>query len=94
MSGLADSASEHSLESLGWTEADEKAWGSEPREDRIPARVTGLHRDHIVDLVSAEGGMLGKPAGRMLQGPTDATAMPAVGDWVAAGRDAEGTGPG
>jgi ribosome biogenesis GTPase len=31
--------------------------------------------------------MLGKPAGRMLQGPTDATAMPAVGDWVAAGRD-------
>lgn len=87
MSGLADSASEHSLESLGWTEADERAWGSEPREDRIPARVTGLHRDHIVDLVSAEGGMLGKPAGRMLQGPTDATAMPAVGDWVAAGRD-------
>jgi ribosome biogenesis GTPase len=37
--------------------------------------------------MSAEGGLLGRPAGRLLQGRTDATAMPAVGDWVAAGRD-------
>lgn len=87
MSGLAGSISEHSLESLGWTEAEEAVWKSGPRTGQIPARVTGLHRDHIVDLVGAEGGMLGKPAGRLLQGPTDATAMPAVGDWVAAGRD-------
>ncbi len=87
MSGFTGSAPEYTLQSLGWTEAEQQAWGTKPRGEQIPARVTGLHRDHIVDLMSAEGGLLAKPAGRMLQGPTDATSMPAVGDWVAAGRD-------
>lgn len=87
MKGLSGNGSGHSLESLGWTEAEEVAWSSESRQDQIPARVTGLHRDHIVDLVSVEGEMLGKPAGRLLKGPSDAAAMPAVGDWVAARRD-------
>lgn len=49
----------------------------------------GLHRNHIVDLMTLEGPLLGKPAGRLLQGPIEAAAMPAVGDWVAA--DREGT---
>lgn len=87
MSGLSGGASQYTLQSLGWTEAEQQAWAARPREDQIPARVTGLHRDHIVDLMSAEGGLLAKPAGRMLQGPSDAVSMPAVGDWVAAGRD-------
>ncbi|HTU15310.1 MAG TPA: ribosome small subunit-dependent GTPase A [Solirubrobacterales bacterium] len=49
----------------------------------------GLHRNHIVDLMTLDGPLLGKPAGRLLQGPVEAAAMPAVGDWVAA--DPEGT---
>lgn len=49
----------------------------------------GLHRNHIVDLMTLEGPLLGKPAGRLLQGPIEAAAMPAVGDWVAS--DREGT---
>lgn len=84
---LPAGTADYTLESLGWTEAEQQAWAAEPRPDQIPARVTGLHRDHIVDLLSAEGGLLAKPAGRMLQGPTDPVSMPAVGDWVAAGRD-------
>ncbi|MGA7396214.1 MAG: ribosome small subunit-dependent GTPase A [Solirubrobacterales bacterium] len=55
----------------------------------MPARVIGLHRNHIVDLMTLEGPKLGKPAGRLLQGPIVAASMPAVGDWVAA--DPEGT---
>ncbi|MGA7434803.1 MAG: GTPase RsgA, partial [Solirubrobacterales bacterium] len=55
----------------------------------MPARVIGLHRNHIVDLMTLEGPKLGKPAGRLLQGPIEAASMPAVGDWVAA--DPEGT---
>jgi len=51
--------------------------------------VIGLHRNHIVDLMTLEGPLLGKPAGRLLQGPIEAAAMPAVGDWVAT--DPEGT---
>ncbi len=47
----------------------------------------GLHRNHIVDLMTLDGPVLGKPAGRLLQGPIDEAAMPAVGDWVAADRD-------
>ena len=47
----------------------------------------GVHRNHIVDLMTLDGPQLGKPAGRLLQGPIEAAAMPAVGDWVAADRD-------
>lgn len=47
----------------------------------------GLHRNHIVNLMTLEGPMLGKPAGRLLQGAIDEAAMPAVGDFVAADRD-------
>ena len=55
----------------------------------MPARVIGLHRNHVVDLLTPNGQMQGKPAGKLLKGPTSAVAMPAVGDWVAA--DREGT---
>lgn len=37
--------------------------------------------------MTLDGPELGKPAGRLLKGPVDASAMPAVGDWVAADRD-------
>lgn len=72
------------LAALGWKEEERDAWGERPRDGQIPARVVGLHRNHIVDLVSAEGELAGRPAGRMLRDRSQATAMPAVGDWVAA----------
>ncbi|HNC06223.1 MAG TPA: GTPase RsgA, partial [Solirubrobacterales bacterium] len=72
------------LAEIGWHKDDQIAWGEVPREDQIPARVVGLHRNHIVDLLTAEGELAGRPAGRMLQDRSSATAMPAVGDWVAA----------
>lgn len=43
----------------------------------------------MVDLLTPQGQMSGKTAGKLLKGPTSAIAMPAVGDWVAA--DSEGT---
>jgi ribosome biogenesis GTPase len=78
-----------SLEALGWHPDHQKAWDSEPRRGVRPARVIGVHRNHILNLMTLDGPVLGKPAGRLLQGPVEAVAMPAVGDWVAA--DREGT---
>ena len=89
MSDLANVDHPTTLASLGWTPADQDNWGSKIRSELLPARVTGLHRDHIVDLMTAEGALQGRPAGRMLQGRTDQAAMPTVGDWVAA--DTDGT---
>lgn len=72
------------LAAIGWHKDDQVAWGETPRQGQLPARVVGLHRNHIVDLLTVDGEMLGRPAGRMLQDRSTATAMPAVGDWVAA----------
>ena len=71
------------LAAIGWHKDDQVAWGEQPREGQIPARVVGLHRNHIVDLLTVDGELLGRPAGRMLQDRSSTTAMPAVGDWVA-----------
>jgi ribosome biogenesis GTPase len=71
------------LAEIGWHKDDQIAWGEAPREGQIPARVVGLHRNHIVDLLTVDGAIAGRPAGRMLQDRSPATAMPAVGDWVA-----------
>jgi len=76
--------SDPALAALGWQEADQAAWGSAERNGTMPARVVGLHRNHIVDLLTAKGELSGRPAGRMLQDRSQATAMPAVGDWTAA----------
>lgn len=89
MSQLASEAHPATLASLGWTPADQDNWDLTDRPERVPARVTGLHRDHIVDLMTAEGALQGRPAGRMLQGRTDQAAMPTVGDWAAV--DSDGT---
>ncbi len=72
------------LAAIGWHREDQVAWGEKPRPGQIPARVAGLHRNHIVDLLTSDGDLPGRPAGRMLQDRSTATAMPAVGDWVAA----------
>jgi len=72
------------LAALGWREDDEDAWDEKPREGQIRARVAGLHRNHLVDLLTVDGELPGRPAGRMLQDRSTATAMPAVGDWVSA----------
>mgnify|MGYP001316321254 FL=1 len=71
------------LAGIGWHKEDQIAWGEKSREGQIPARVVGLHRNHIVDLLTVDGEIPGRPAGRMLQDRSPATAMPAVGDWVA-----------
>lgn len=72
------------LAAIGWQEADQAAWESSERDGMVPARVVGLHRNHIVDLRTVDGELPGRPAGRMLQDRSQATAMPAVGDWTAA----------
>lgn len=72
---------------LGWTGSEQAAWEKTDRTGLLPARVVGLHRNHVVDLITAEGDLAGKPAGRMLQDRTLAAALPAVGDWVAANPD-------
>ena len=72
------------LAEIGWHKDDQIAWGEQARDGQIPARVAGLHRNHIVNLLTVDGELLGRPAGRMIQDRSPATAMPAVGDWVAA----------
>lgn len=75
------------LAPLGWTETEQVAWDRTDRAGLLPARVVGLHRNHVVDLITADGELAGKPAGRMLRDRTLAAALPAVGDWVAANPD-------
>ncbi|MDQ2622772.1 MAG: ribosome small subunit-dependent GTPase A, partial [Actinomycetota bacterium] len=77
------------LATIGWKPEDQAAWDETGRAGLIPARVVGLHRNHVVDLITAGGELAGKPAGRMLRDRTQSASLPAVGDWVAA--DAEGT---
>jgi len=89
LSDLANVDHPTTLASLGWTPADQENWDSEVRGELVPARVTGLHRDHIVDLMTVDGSIQGRPAGRLLQGRTDQAAMPTVGDWAAT--DSDGT---
>lgn len=72
------------LAAIGWHPDDQAAWNQGSRAGQFPARVVGLHRNHIVDLLTAEGELPGRPAGRMLQDRSTATTMPAVGDWTAA----------
>jgi hypothetical protein len=55
------------LAAIGWHRDDQVAWGGKSREGQIPARVVGLHRNHIVDLLTVDGDLLGRPAGRMLR---------------------------
>lgn len=81
--------SDSALEAVGWKPQDQLAWDHGDRTGLIPGRVVGLHRNHVVDLVTADGDLTGKPAGRMLRDRTQAAALPAVGDWVAT--DAGGT---
>ena len=50
------------LAAIGWHRDDQTAWDEDPREGQIPARVVGLHRNHIVDLMTAEGELLGRPS--------------------------------
>ena len=64
------------LAGIGWHKEDQIAWGEKSREGQIPARVVGLHRNHIVDLLTVDGEIPGRPAGRMLQDRSPATAMP------------------
>ena len=70
------------LAAIGWHKDDQVAWGEDSRDGQVPARVVGLHRNHIVNLLTVDGEILGRPSGRMIQDKTPATAMPAVGDWV------------
>lgn len=72
------------LADIGWHQDDQIAWDEGSRADQLPARVVGLHRNHIVDLLTVDGDLPGRPAGRLLQDRSTSTAMPAVGDWVAA----------
>lgn len=77
------------LAAIGWKPDDQAAWDEGDRQGLAPARVVGLHRNHVVDLLTAGGEIAGKPAGRMLRDRSRSAALPAVGDWVAA--DPDGT---
>mgnify|MGYP003492941829 FL=1 len=78
-----------SLAQLGWRDREREAFKEVGRDDLMPARVVGLHRNHVVDLMTGELEIQGRPAGKLLQDKSDTTSLPAVGDWVAC--DDEGT---
>jgi putative ribosome biogenesis GTPase RsgA len=70
------------LTSLGWTPELSGAFVSLAAQGLIPGRVGARHRGHIA-LYTASGEVVGTPSGR-LRHAAEATALPVVGDWVAA----------
>jgi ribosome biogenesis GTPase len=70
------------LTSLGWTPELSGAFASLAAQGLIPGRVGARHRGHIV-LYTTSGEIAAAPSGR-LRHAAEATALPVVGDWVAA----------
>ncbi len=72
-----------SLSALGWDDFFAGHFTSLPASDLVPARVALEHK-HAYTLLSAQGVLAAACTGRLLHAATARTALPAVGDWVAA----------
>ncbi len=81
---IFDEQTNESLKALGWRDENETAFRDLGAPELFPARVAGLHRNHRLNLLTADGELDGTPAGRLLHNAASNTEMPAVGDWVAA----------
>jgi ribosome biogenesis GTPase / thiamine phosphate phosphatase len=71
------------LDALGWTHERAAQLAALDRPEVVAARVAGEHRGGL-DLLTADGPLAGRVAGRLRHDATDAADLPAVGDWVAA----------
>ena len=74
--------SQFSLESLGWNETVARAFQPLEAPDVIPGRVA-LESKHIYRILTEQGELLAKVAGRLRHEAVGPTEYPAVGDWVA-----------
>jgi ribosome biogenesis GTPase len=73
----------HRLVALGWTPDRAAQLAALDRPDLVPARVAGASRG-LLDLLTANGPLGGRPTGRLRHAAAAPADMPAVGDWVAA----------
>ena len=70
------------LAALGWNERLQEAFAPYARRSLVPARVI-LEHTHIYRVLSRDGEMLARVAGRLRHNAAARTDFPAVGDWVA-----------
>jgi ribosome biogenesis GTPase / thiamine phosphate phosphatase len=77
------------LTRLGWTPRFEEAFAPYVERGLLPARVS-LEHTHIYRVLSTNGEMLARVAGRLRHQASARADYPAVGDWVAVEPDAHG----
>ena len=70
------------LAALGWDARLEDAFGAHAAAARVPARVS-LEHTHIYRVVTRDGEMLARVAGRLRHEAASRADFPSVGDWVA-----------
>jgi ribosome biogenesis GTPase len=70
------------LTALGWNAALAEAFAPHAAEGLVPARVS-LEHTHIYRVLTAEGELLARVAGRLRHRADRRVDFPAVGDWVA-----------
>ena len=77
------------LRQLGWDEGFEQGFEALGEPDTVPARVSVAH-NHLYRIFTPAGEVLAETTGRLRHRTLEPAALPAVGDWVAAGvSDAE-----
>ncbi|MBA3231523.1 MAG: ribosome small subunit-dependent GTPase A [Acidobacteria bacterium] len=69
------------LERIGWTSARAEAFAPHAAAGLVPARVS-LEHTHIYRVLTAEGELLARVAGRLRHQAASRSDFPAVGDWV------------
>jgi ribosome biogenesis GTPase len=73
------------LTALGWSARFEELFAPHAEAGLLPARVS-LEHTHIYRVLTPEGEMLARVAGRLRHEAANRAAFPAVGDWVAVER--------
>jgi ribosome biogenesis GTPase / thiamine phosphate phosphatase len=77
------------LRQLGWNPELEAAFAPHAARGLVPGRVA-LEHTHIYRVITAEGEMLARVAGRIRHRAGSRVDFPAVGDWVALERPSQG----
>ena len=78
------------LERIGWTPSRADAFVPHAADGLVPGRVS-LEHTHIYRVLTAEGEVLARVAGRLRHQASGRSDFPAVGDWVALESDSAGS---
>lgn len=78
------------LERIGWTPSRVDAFASHAADGLVPGRVS-LEHTHIYRVLTSDGEVLARVAGRLRHQASGRSDFPAVGDWVALEADRTGS---